>query len=89
MDDRKALNAIFYILRTGVPMEGITSQPRYPSTVHVRFQEWVQSGLFSRLWQVGIEDYAREVGIEGNWLSMKGALVKAPLGGKINRSESH
>lgn len=31
-----------------------------------RCQEWVQSGLFSRLWQGGLKDYAREVGIEGS-----------------------
>jgi hypothetical protein len=52
------------------------------------FQEGVQSGLFLRLWQVRLEDYAREVGIKGNWLSMDETMVKAS-GGKSNGSESH
>jgi len=89
MDDRKALNAIFSILRTGCQWKALPRSLGAPSTVHDRFQAWVQSGLFTRLWQVGLKDYAREVGIEGNWLSMDGAMVKAPLGGKINGSESH
>jgi putative transposase len=82
MDDRKALNAIFYILRTGCQWKTLPRSLGAPSTVHDRFQAWVQSGLFSRLWQVGLKDYAGEVGIEGNWLAMDGALVKAPLGRK-------
>jgi putative transposase len=34
----------------------------------------VEAGVFLRLWE--------EVGIEWDWNSMDGAMVKAPLGGK-------
>jgi putative transposase len=51
------------------------------STAHDRFQEWVTAGVFLRLWQVGVQfDDLR--GIDWDWLSMDGAMTKAPLGGE-------
>ncbi len=41
MDDRKAMSAIFYVLRTGCQWNALPS-----STVHDRFQEWRKAGVF-------------------------------------------
>jgi hypothetical protein len=59
------------------------------STAHDRFQEWVQAGVFLNLWQAGVEQFDELCGIEWDWLSMDGAMTKAPLGGEKNRAQSH
>ncbi len=56
--------------------------------MHERYQQWVELGVFERMWELGLEQYAQEVGIEWEWMAMDGAMVKAPLGGKINRCQS-
>ena len=85
MDNRKALNAIFYVLRTGCQWKALPRCLGAPSTVHDRFGQWVEQGVFERMWELGLEQYAQEVGIDWQWMAMDGAMVKAPLGGKSNR----
>lgn len=86
---RKALNAIFYVLRTGCQWKALPRCLGAPSTVHDRFQLWVELGFFEHVWELGLEQYAEEVGIDWEWMAMDGAIVKAPFWGKINGSESH
>lgn len=81
--DRQCADAIFFVLRTGGQWEALNqTQLCAKSTAHDRFQEWVEAGVFLKLWQVGVEDYDDLQGIEWEWLSMDGAMTKAPLGGK-------
>jgi len=87
MNDRQALDAIVYVLRTGCQWKALPRCLGASSTVHDRFQEWVEAGVFYRLWEAGLNQYARDVGIEWEWNSMDGVMVKAPLGGKRNRSK--
>lgn len=89
MDDRKALDGIFYVLRTGCQWKALPRCLGASSTVHDRFQLWVEQGVFERMWELGLEQYAKEVGIDWEWMAMDGAMVKAPLGGKINGGESN
>jgi putative transposase len=70
------------VLRTGCQWKALPRCLGAASTVHDRFQEWVEAGVFLRLWEEGLKQYAEEVGIEWEWNSMDGAMVKAPLGGK-------
>jgi transposase len=88
VSDRKCANGIFYVLRTGcqwkaLDQTGICSG----STAHLRFQEWVEAGVFLDLWRVGLEKYDELEGIDWSWLSMDGAMTKAPLGGEKNRQK--
>jgi len=81
VDDRNAMDAIFYHLRTGYQWKaldatGICSS----SSAHRRFQEWTQAGVFQRLWTQGLLDYDGLKGIEWEWQAMDGAMTKAPLG---------
>ena len=81
--DRKAMDAIFFLLRTGcqwgaLDATGICSH----SSAHRRFQEWVEAGVFARLWALGLDEYDILKGIDWSWLAMDGAMTKAPLGGE-------
>ncbi|MFY9797740.1 MAG: transposase, partial [Candidatus Nitrosopolaris sp.] len=40
MNDRKAMSAIFYVLRTGCQWNALPRSLGASSTVHDRFQEW-------------------------------------------------
>jgi len=80
-DDRKIMNGIFYLLRTGCQWKALPECYGAPSTVHDRFQEWREDGLFERMWQAGLLYYDTEKGLEWEWQSIDGAMTKAPLGG--------
>ena len=88
--DRDCADAIFYVLRTGCQWQALDETELVPhSTAHDRFQEWAEAGVFLKLWQAGVEQFDELQGIEWEWLSMDGAMTKAPLGGEKNRPQSH
>ena len=88
--DRKCADAIFYVLRTGCQWGALDATGLCPhSTAHDRFQEWVAAGVFLKLWRAGVSRFDELKGLDWNWLSMDGAMTKAPLGGEKNRAQSH
>ena len=82
MDDRQAMTAIFYLLRTGCQWSALPKSLGAKSTVHDRFQEWQQAGVFEKLGRAGLLEYDLAVGLDFEWQSMDGAMTKAPLGGE-------
>lgn len=73
----------FYVLHTGCQWQALDQTELCAhSTAHDRFQEWVKAEVFLKLWQVGVEQFEELGGIDWDWLSMDGAMTKAPLGGE-------
>ena len=90
VENRRALDAIFFVLRTGCQWNALNATGICSSSsAHRRFQEWTAAGVFHRLWAQGLAAYDELVGIDWAWLSMDGAMTKAPLGGGENRPQSH
>jgi transposase len=87
-DDRPLFNGVIWVLRTGAQWKEMRAEFGPKSTVHDRFQEWVQSGAFARAWTVLLEEYDEFVGLDLHWQSADGCLVKAPLGKKGGRAQS-
>ena len=88
--ERKAMNGIFFVLRTGCQWNALNATGICSSsTAHLRFQEWVEAGVFHQLWAKGLNQYEELRGIQWRWQSMDAAMTKAPLGGEKNRSQSH
>lgn len=88
--DRQCADAIFYVLRTGCQWGALDATGLCPhSTAHDRFQQWVDAGVFLKLWQAGVEQFDELQGLDWSWLSMDGAMTKAPLGGEKNGAQSH
>jgi putative transposase len=82
VSDRHCANAIFYVLRTECQGEALNQTELCPkSTAHERFQQWVAADVFLKLWQTGVAQFDELQGIDWNWLSMDGAMTKAPLDG--------
>ncbi len=87
--DRQCADAIFYVLRTGCQWEALNqTELCAKSTAHDRLGEWVSEGVFLKLWQASVEGFDELKGIDWAWLSMDGAMTKAPLGGEKDGAES-
>ena len=88
--DRDVLNGVFFVLRTGCQWKALDATGLCKgSTAHSRFQEWVQAGVFARLWDEALRDYDELIGLNFAWMALDGSLHKAPLGGEKNRSQPH
>ena len=86
--DRAAMDAIFFVLRTGSQWQalratGICS----PSSAYRRFREWIDAGVFEEFWRQGLLAYDALLGIDWNWMAVDGAMTKAPLGGEKSWSQ--
>ena|SRR5438874_692494 len=79
MEDRKAFEAIVYVLRTGIQWNALPRELGASSTVHDRFQEWEAKGFFQALWQAGLQEYDEVAGIEWEWQSVDGVMRHPPL----------
>jgi len=88
LPDRQAMTAILYVLRTGCQWKALPRSLGAPSTVHDRFQEWQQAGLFEQLWRASVLTYDNLKRLEWEWQALDGAMTKAPLGGKRDRAQS-
>lgn len=86
---RQVADGIFYVLRTGCQWKAAPREFGSGSSLHAYFQEWLQRGVFRKLWRMALLEYDELVGIQWEWQSMDGAMTKAPLGGEKNREESH
>lgn len=81
--DRQVLAGIFFVLRTGCQWKALTATGICSgSTAHRRYQEWVEAGVFARLWDEALREYDEVIGLDLEWTSLDGSLHKAPLGGK-------
>ncbi len=86
--DRECADAIFYVLRTGCQWKALDRTDLCPgSTAHDRFQEWEKADVFLKLWQAGVARFDELQGIDWEWVSMDGAMTKAPLGGEKKRPQ--
>jgi putative transposase len=89
-EDRRCLDAILFVLRTGCQWQALDATGICPhSTAHDRYQEWRKAGVFARVWAAALDEYDEVKGIDWCWQSMDGAMTKAPLGGGKNRPQSH
>ena len=84
---RDVATGILYVLRTGCQWKAMPAQFGSGSAIHAYFQEWVQRGVFQKLWRLALEEYDDLAGIDWEWQSLDAAQTKAPLGGEKNREK--
>jgi transposase len=51
VDDRKVVNAIFYVLRTGSPWRDLPERYGSYTTVYNRFNRWAKAGVWLRVFE--------------------------------------
>src|SRR5450759_4581466 len=54
VDDRKIMNAIFYVLRTGMPWRDLPARYGPYTTAYNRFNRWSRRGIWKRIFDRGI-----------------------------------
>ncbi|HEY9076086.1 MAG TPA: transposase [Anaerolineaceae bacterium] len=54
MNDRAAMEAVWYKLQTGCPWKELPRELGAGSTIHDRYQEWRMAGVFKKLQRAGI-----------------------------------
>lgn len=81
---KKIMNALCYILRTGMQWKALPEKQFLvsASTVHRRFQEWVQDSVFLNFWKKLLKKYAKKNHTMMRWCAFDGSVSKAPLGGQ-------
>lgn len=80
IDSRKILEAIFYVLRTGIQWKALPKEKfGASSSIHRYFMAWSKAGVFENMWKAGLEKYNIIQGIDWEWLSIDGSNTKAPL----------
>jgi len=84
---RKAMDGIFYVLRTGCQWKAAPREFGSGSSLHRYFQEWARRGVFLKLWKYLLRRYDELRGIQWKWQSLDGSTTKAPLGGEKNREK--
>jgi len=82
LDDRPLFDGLIWLARNGGQWATLPRQFGAKSTVHARFQEWVEHGCLERAWARLLAVYDDEVALDWQWQAADGCLVKAPLGKK-------
>jgi transposase len=70
-DDRRYVEAVFWILRTGAPWRDLPSEFGPWKTVFNRFDRWSKSGKWQRLLK------ALQVDVDPEWFSLDATIVRA------------
>ena len=90
VDDRKAMDAIFFVLRTGCQWKALNAMGLCSkSAAHRRFQARTEADVFVALWAQGLVEYDTLQGLDWEGLAMDGAMIQAPLGGEKGGQEPH
>lgn len=77
------MSAILFVLKTGCQWNALKGTGIcHPSSAYRRFKEWSAAKVFERFWSQGLMEYDFFKAIDWSWLSMDGAMTKAPLGGE-------
>lgn len=77
IDQRAALDAILYRLRTGVQWNQLPKEFPDDSSVHRTMQRWVKKGVFEAIWALLVETCDDLGGVDFEWQSADGCLGKA------------
>ena len=81
IDQREALDAVIFRMRTGCQWNQLPREYPDDSSVHRTFQRWVRLGIFDRIWAVLVEQCEELGGVDWQWQAADAAMGKARLGG--------
>jgi putative transposase len=83
-EDRRVINGIWYVLWTGCQWKAVHRDwfGVCSTTIHDRFQQWQQNGVFERLMREFAKFYDQRRGIKWQWQAIDSKSCPAPLGGQ-------
>ena len=81
IDQRGALDAIIFRLRTGWQWNRMPKEFPDDSSVHRTLQRWVELGILDLIWAKLVEECDELGGVEWEWQAADAAMGKARFGG--------
>jgi transposase len=88
VDDRKIVNAIFYVLRTGMPWRDLPARYGPYTTAYNRFNRWSRRGIWKRVFDLASKSRDSLYLIDSTVVKAHRAASGAKGGRKIRRSAS-
>jgi len=77
VDDRKMVNAILWILKTGSPWRDLKESYGSWQTVYDRFYKWNRTGLWNRIPRQLQSDFQSKLKVDWRMFSVDGSNVRA------------
>ncbi|MGZ8330809.1 MAG: IS5 family transposase, partial [Rhodoplanes sp.] len=87
-DDRRIMNAIFYVLRTGMPWRDLPERYGPYTTAYNRFNRWSRRGIWKRIFDTAAKSRDSLHLIDSTIVKAHRAAAGAKGGSKIRRSGS-
>jgi putative transposase len=84
IDQRAALDAVIFRMRSGCQWNQLPKEFPDDSSVHRTFQRWIQLGLLDQIWAVLVEDCQELGGVDWQWQAADAAMSKARFGGTVS-----
>jgi putative transposase len=81
IDQREALDAIIFRMRSGCQWNHLPAEFPDDSSVHRTFQRWVELGMLELIWEKLIDECEKLGEVDFEWQAADGAMGKARLGG--------
>jgi putative transposase len=81
IDQRRALDAIVFRMRSGVQWNHLPKEFGDDSSIHRTFQRWVESGAFDGIWALLVVEMDALGGVAWDWQAADTSMGKARLGG--------
>jgi transposase len=79
-DDRRTLNGILFVLKTGCPWEDVPRAYGSPATCWRRFSAWAQNGTWERMWRALLSRLDAQSKLEWAQAFLDGSFVPAKKG---------
>lgn len=79
-EDRRTLNAILFVLRSGIPWNALPERYGDDSTAHRRLVAWQADGTWERIWQIFLSTLDEQGKLEWTQAFLDGSFIPAKKG---------
>jgi transposase len=83
-DDRRTLNGILWVLRSGARWKDLPKEYGSRATCHRRLQEWQEQGVWEHLWLIFLGALDQQGKLDWSQAFLDGSFVPAKKGERIS-----
>ena len=80
VDDRRTINGILWVLRTGARWADLPHRYGASSTCHLRLQRWQREGVWEHLWRALLSRLDQQQRLDWNRAHLDGTFIAAKKG---------
>lgn len=81
-DDRRTVNGILWVLRTGARWQDLPRECGSDTTCHRRLQDWQREGIWERIWRAFLKSLDEEGKLDWSRAFLDGTFVPAKKGAR-------